>query len=217
MDWHELRNKHAGEVCTIIGNGPSLRDVPLAFLQRYPTIGTNRIYLLEGFTPTYYTAINPLVIEQSIPQINAIQAQAKFIRATMADMIPGSLPLTSGGFGTFSINPSEYVYEGYTVTYVAMQLAYFLGFTTALLVGVDHKYKQDAGSNTETVWQGHDPNHFHPGYFTGTRWNNPDLRQSTAAYELARSAYDANGRKIINLTPNSALDVFEKGDLHQWI
>ena len=42
----------------IIGNGPSLNKVPKAFLNKYPTIGSNLIYLMEGFTPTYYTNID---------------------------------------------------------------------------------------------------------------------------------------------------------------
>jgi len=33
MNWNEIYNRHKGETCLIIGNGPSLRNVPLAFLQ----------------------------------------------------------------------------------------------------------------------------------------------------------------------------------------
>jgi hypothetical protein len=35
------------------------------------------------------------------------------------------------------------------------------------------------------------------------------------AYKLARAAYEADGRRIINLTPDSALDVFEKASLDE--
>ena len=64
VNWRDLADKHRGETCLIIGNGPSLNDVPLEFLHKYPSFGTNRIYLKEGFTPTYYCSVNPLVISQ---------------------------------------------------------------------------------------------------------------------------------------------------------
>lgn len=44
----------------VIGNGGSLAEMPLEFLKRYPSIGSNHIFLLEGFTPTFYTAIDPM-------------------------------------------------------------------------------------------------------------------------------------------------------------
>ena len=34
MNWYELDGKHTGETCLIIGNGPSLKDVPLDFLKK---------------------------------------------------------------------------------------------------------------------------------------------------------------------------------------
>ena len=40
----------------------------------------------------------------------------------------------------FSKNVARCLYGGSTVTYIAMQLAYFMGFNTVILVGVDHKF-----------------------------------------------------------------------------
>ena len=76
--WQELDGKHKGETGLIIGNGPSLKDVPIEFLHKYPTFGTNRIYLMDGFEPTYYASVNPLVVEQSVENINKLTS-IKFI------------------------------------------------------------------------------------------------------------------------------------------
>lgn len=208
-----MKNMHKGETCLIIGNGPSLNEIPLAFLQKYVTFGTNRIYLMDGFEPTYYASVNPLVIEQSIEQINKMQCIGKFIRADLAERINDAIPLYSTGTPMFSKSPLEHVYEGFTVTYVCMQLAYWMGFTTALLVGVDHRFTFEGQPNQQMTANGKDVNHFHPDYFAdGTQWNNPDLYRSEMAYRMARTNYAFDDRKIINLTPNTALDVFEKDD-----
>lgn len=208
---------HAGETCIVVGNGPSLKGVPIAFLKKYPSFGTNRIYLHNGFTPTYYCSVNPLVIEQSAEEINAISCRAKFIAADYASLIPRSYGLVSTSAQLFSFNPASYIYEGYTVTYVCMQLAFFMGFRTVLLVGVDHKFIMNGTPNAETVWEGNDPNHFDESYFKDARWNNPDLGRSAQAYALAEKAFRENKRRILNLTKDTALDVFTKEPLKKWM
>jgi len=211
-----MKNIHAGETCLIIGNGPSLKDIPLSFLNRYPSFGTNRIYLLDGFTPTYYASVNPLVIEQSLAEINDLDC-TKFVRMDYGQKITGSYPLISAKVPMFSKDPLKCVYEGFTVTYVCMQLAFWMGFTTALLVGVDHRFTFEGKPNQEMISRGEDVNHFHKDYFgEGVIWNNPDLHRSEMAYRMAKLNFEKDGRTIINITPGSALDVYERGDWQKW-
>lgn len=214
VTWKELADKHRGETGLIIGNGPSLRDVPLEFLQKYPSFGTNRIYLLEGFTPTYYCSVNPLVISQFTEDIAKIEAP-KFLPAAYC-FDDTCLPLNSSGMVLFSQDASSWIYEGHTVTYVCMQIAYYMGFKNVLLVGVDHSFQYHGAPNQEMVMDGNDPNHFHPDYFKGKHWNNPDLMRSEHAYKLARAMYEAHNKRIINLTPNTKEMVFEKGSINEW-
>ena len=211
----ELYNKHQGETGLIIGNGPSLKDVPLGFLRKYPSFGTNRIYLLEGFAPNYYVSVNPLVIEQSHDQIKSISA-VKFLPAAYAQQLD-AFPLVSQYSPSFSMNPASYIYEGHTVTFVCMQLAYYMGFDTVLLVGVDHKFAYSGVPNQELVSDSDDKNHFHPEYFgKGVKWNAPDLERSEAAYKMAKAVFEDDGKRIINLTEGTALEVFERGNVKEW-
>jgi hypothetical protein len=217
MTWKELHNFHKNETCIIIGNGPSLSDVPVDFLNKYSSFGSNRIYLLGEFTPTYYVCINPLVINQFLDEINAITC-TKFIRSAMQKNIDGALGLKSLKDCIFSYSPDKGVQEGWTVTYVIMQLAFFMGFQRALLVGLDHRYLFDGPPNSESDAFGPDYNHFHPDYFTdGTKWNNPDLIRSEQYYKIANNVFAENDREIINLTPGTRLDVFRKEELERWI
>jgi len=216
------KDMHKGETCIIIGNGPSLNDIPDELLLKYPTFGTNKIWKKKGFTPTYYVAINPLPIEQSIKQINRMKA-VKFIRWQLADKIKGAYPLISSGTWQFSQEPLKWIFEGFTVTYVCMQLAFWMGFDTVLLVGVDHNYTFDGQPNELLIAKGENPNHFDPTYFSdaedekGNEWHAPDLNNSERAYEIAKRTFNRAGRRIINLTTRTALEVFPRDDYMSWM
>lgn len=202
------------DVCIVIGNGPSLKNVPEDFLNQYTTFGANRIYL--RYTPTFLSVVNPLVMEQFGEEIDDFPG-VKFITEKHAYQMKNVVPLNSLALPHFSKNPAHGVYEGFTVTYVNLQLAYFFEYKTVLLVGVDHRFVFDGAPNEEKVSQTDDPNHFSADYFgKGVRWNNPDLEGSARAYQMAKTVYEADGRKIINLTEGSALDVFHKGKIGDW-
>ena len=202
-------NKYSEKTCVIIGNGPSLNHVPSMWLDKYVTFGSNRIYL--KYSPTFYVCTNPLVIKQNIEDIKLLRS-IKFIR----DGFDIGIGLRINPVRKFSFNPHISIYEGYTVTFVSLQLAYYMGFTTILLVGVDHRYKYDGKPNEEKILEGDDPNHFDANYFKGQKWNNPDLEKSEVSYNLAKVAYQDDHRRIVNLTPDTALDVFEKDSIENW-
>jgi glycosyltransferase involved in cell wall biosynthesis len=217
----QYKNKHRGQRCVIIGNGPSLNKMDLSFLKNEITFGMNRIYLLFDkwdFRPTYFISVNPLVIEQSVEEIKAITAP-KFLALEGLPFIGTArenifIQRRPGG-AHFSDDPRN----GYwwpTVTYAAMQLAYFMGFSEVILIGVDHYFKTKGDANKEIVSDGVDENHFHPDYFgKGIRWNLPDLERSETAYRLAKQAFEADGRRIIDATVDGHLTIYPKTDYRQ--
>ena len=213
-----LRSKYKGERCFIIGNGPSLNNTDLTLLKNEITFGLNRIYLLfekMGFHTTYHVCVNPLVIEQCARDIEALP-MPRFISWHCRKIVQRSPGMMFIGdpydrpLG-FSKTPITRIWEGSTVTYVAMQLAYYLGFKQVVLVGVDHRFVTEGPPHAAVTSAGGDPDHFDPAYFgNGFRWNLPDLNTSEAAYRLAKSTFEADGREIIDATVGGRLSVFRR-------
>jgi len=214
----QYHNIHKGERCFIIGNGPSLKQTDLTKLKGEYTFGMNRIYLLFpklGFTTTYFASINDLVIEQcadeiaalSIPKFLAWHSNRHFQRFP-DDMV--FLYTTYTG-PKFSYDMTGRVWEGATVTNVALQLAFYMGFEKVILIGVDHNFTDKGQANKTVVSTGDDPNHFDSRYFgKGFRWQLPDLDTSEIGYKKARDAYQKAGREIVDATIGGKLTIFPK-------
>lgn len=219
----QFRDKHKGERCFIIGNGPSLNLMDLRPLENEITFGLNRIYLLFdklGWATTYHVTVNRNVIEQWAGEIQAIKS-IKFVRWPRAATI-GPSPVKAAddvfmlestpniGFATLIDQP---VWLGATVTYVAMQLAYAMGFTQAILIGVDHHFVTQGEPHKKIISDGPDSDHFHPDYFgKGAAWELPNLEVSELAYTMAKWTYEEGGRQIRDATVGGKLQVFPKVD-----
>lgn len=213
----EYKDRHRGERCFILGNGPSLNRTDLSLLRGEKTFGTNRVYLIPKeaqYSPTYYTAVNKLVIEQCAKEIIQYVKCPKFISYDARQWLKDNLEIIymlSRDGPKFYRDVSRGVWQGATVTYVCMQLAYYMGFKQVILIGVDHFYGINGRPHETVVSQSHDKNHFSNGYFgPGFRWQLPDLSQSESAYQLADKYFRDDGRQIIDATIGGALKVFPK-------
>jgi hypothetical protein len=212
-------NRHVDKRCFIIGNGPSLRKMDLAPLKNEITFGLNRIYLLFesiGFTTTYHVTFNNYVIEQCAEEIAKLPCP-KFVgwhARRLMPATPSTVFLRSRSGPRFCTDiAADGVWEGATVTFVAMQIAYYMGFRKVILIGVDHSFQTKGTPHELVVSEGDDPNHFHPNYFgKGFRWNLPDLETSELAYKLARRQFELAGREILDATVEGKLQVFPKVD-----
>lgn len=114
----------------------------------------------------------------------------------------------------FSRDCSMNVYQGGTVTYVALQLAFHMGFSRVALVGCDHSFATKGPSNKTIVATGADQSHFDPNYFAdGTKWQLPDLFASEVSYNMAKAMYEEYGRSLVNCTEGGKLDIFDRQGL----
>jgi hypothetical protein len=219
----EFKNIHKGKRAFIIGNGPSLRQTDLTRLRNEFTFGLNRIYLLFpelGFSTTYLVSINDLVIEQCADEMTALPLPKFFAwrshRHFKPDLPTSQLPTflyTTYTGPRFSRDVRGRVWEGATVTNVALQLAFFMGFEKVILIGVDHNFTSKGDANKTVTSQGDDPNHFAPNYFgKGFRWQLPDLDTSEIGYAMAREAYQNAGREVLDATVGGKLTIFPKVD-----
>lgn len=214
-----LKDAQRGKRCFIIGNGPSLKQTDLSRLRNEFTFGMNRFYLLFpelGFTTSYYMCINSLVIEQCAADLLALPMPKFFSWRSRRLIQPSAdtafLHTTYMG-PKFARDGRGRLWEGATVTYVTLQLAFHMGFEQVILIGVDHSYVTRGKPNTTVISQGDDPNHMHTNYFgKGFRWQLPDLETSERAYRMARQAYESAGRQVLDATVGGKLTVFPKVD-----
>ncbi|WP_040661644.1 6-hydroxymethylpterin diphosphokinase MptE-like protein [Nitrococcus mobilis] len=212
-----LKNRHLGERCVVVANGPSLNSMDLSFLRREIAVGLNKIFLgflRFGFYPRYYVAVNKKVLRQAESQIRALNC-VKFISDRGSSFLPESALTyhinTTEPPRRFSRDLAQGAHEGGTVTHVALQVAYYLGFKEVVLIGLDHRFEYTGAPNEARRLDGPDRNHFTPDYFGhGQTWDNPDLAQSEESYTIARQEYERVGRRIIDATVNGACTIFEK-------
>lgn len=218
-----FHNIHQGKRCFILGNGPSLKQTDLSKLRNEYTFGMNRIYLAFeelGFQTSYYVSVNDLVIEQcakeilnlNLPRFVSWRAGKKWL-SNQEDLF---FLYTTYTEPKFAKDIRNRLWESATVTYVALQLAYYMGFEEAILIGVDHNFETKGKANTTVVSQGDDPNHFHPEYFgKGFRWQLPDLEMSEIGYRMAKKAFENDGRKVLDATVGGKLTIFNKVEYDQ--
>jgi hypothetical protein len=218
-----FRNIHAGEDCFIIGNGPSLNKMDLTLLNDYYTFGLNKIYLIferQALKPSYHVAVNPLVIEQGKDEFPKLSCDS-FLAFTSGRKFKVNGPnihLLGDIYQQLELfykDLTQGITFGYTVTYVAMQIAYFMGFKHVFLVGVDHNFVQKGNPNDKQVMTGNDQNHFDPNYFKGQQWHLADLEHSELYYTIARYIFEHDGRSICDATIDGKCDIFEKLSFEQ--
>ncbi|HBF27312.1 MAG TPA: hypothetical protein DDW61_05955 [Actinobacteria bacterium] len=224
-----FHNSLVGERVWVIGNGPSIRNTDLSLLRGETTIGTNSIFLNRGqmgYDPTHYVVEDYLVAEDRAADIAAITGSTKwfgnYLRYALPDA-PDTLWTNVSvdyrerpEWPRFSRDAGRMMHVGGTVTYLCIQLAYYLGASEVVLVGVDHSYEvpEDEPLDGNTITSTRDDvNHFHSDYFgAGKRWHLPRVDRMERAYVRARQVFDDDGRRIVNATKGGALEVFPRVD-----
>jgi len=242
VDLAEFRNRHEGERCVIIGNGPSLNDLDLKRLRNENTIGVNGIFYAESidFPLTYYVVEDTSVMNENLEAIKGYGAGHKFF-PTIYRKLYSEVPVEEGSLGgvtfftmnrgfyakespnfcvpRFSTDASQRLYCGQSVTIINLQLAYYLGFSEVYLIGMDFSYTIPDSAKVEgdlITSTEDDPNHFHKDYFgKGKTWKDPKLPRVLNNYQLAKVMFEADGRAIYNATAGGKLELFERRDFHE--
>jgi len=227
----QLHNNHTGK-CVILCNGPSLNSVNFDLLKESKvfTIGLNKINLMfdrTDFRPDMICAVNPFVLEQNmeffldtnIPLFLDYLAVKRSGHVREIVKRPNIHVLYSADvLGQFSTNLPGSICQGYTVTYVALQVAFYLGFTEIALVGCDHSFSSKGLANSTITQQTTENNHFVLNYFPpGSQWHLPDLSGSEFHYSIARDVFQANDRVIYNASDGGKLEVFQRVTLEDFL
>lgn len=225
VELEAYRDRHRGQRCFFLGTGPSLKALDPAPLANEVTFGVNAIFLDRdwlGFDPTYYAVDDFYVYEDRFQDIKQRVNDSRcffpqqfechgfhrdnhhYVRMLFDEQAPPR----------FSTDASRLVWHGGTVSYFCLQLAYYMGFHEVVLLGMDHSYTHPPDCvvrGEERISRGPDPNHCHPDYFgPGFRFRDPRTERMERAYEVARRAFEGDGRRVVNGSVGGKLEVFER-------
>jgi hypothetical protein len=224
-----FRKKYQNRRCFILGNGPSLLKCDLSLLKNEITIASNANFLIwdkMGFSPSFLTVEDNLVAEDRSKDFSKISSTMKIFPEDLLyclkpdeNTIFVNFNRNYDDFPRFSERFDEVVYWGGTVSYLNLQLAYFLGCTEIYLIGFDHSYQvphKSKISNFVITSDVDDVNHIHPDYFgKGYRWHDPMLWRMEMAYEKAKDFFIKHNISIFNSTVGGSLEIFERKDYNE--
>lgn len=222
----KVRDSHAGKKAVILCNGPSLLEVDFSSLEGVFTFGLNKINLLfdkTEFRPSAIASVNALVIEQNRDYFNETDIPL-FLDSRGSTHLGvknrSNVAFLHSGYNMhgFARDCSMSITQGFTVTYVALQLAFHYGFTEVAVVGCDHNFADKGPANKTVVSGEKDVNHFDPNYFAGgVKWQLPDLFESEVSYQRALNMYEAFGRRLVNCTTGGKLEIFPRESLDEFL
>jgi hypothetical protein len=220
------KDRFKNEKAIILCNGPSLNlvDFDQLYEGEFFCFGLNKINLIftkTVFRPSVVVAVNLHVVSQNAEFYNSTHLPL-FIDHRCRHLIKfrrnihflHSVPQMR----KFARDCSVSVVEGATVTFVAMQLAFHMGFTKVALVGCDHSFSHTGDPNKTVISAGADPDHFDSRYFAkGFKWQLPDLLASELQYDTAREIFQRYNREVVNCTVGGHLEVFRRMPLTEFL
>lgn len=233
-----LRNKFAGERVFVMGNGPSLNKTPLELLENDFVFAVNRISLLFeriSWRPTFFTAFDVRVVPDNRDEFAGLDVPYKFFSARYKKLFGEAENHywyhTKGFYEGFApaFEPTA-IYSGFggggTISVMAIELAYFLGFREIYLIGTDVSYTvpETAKQSGPDVFgdgvklelestKDDDSNHFDPRYFgAGKKWHNPNVREMKIGFGRAAAYLEERGALLRNATVGGELNQVERVD-----
>ena len=201
-----FRGKYAGKRCFIIGNGPSLRMEDLDKLKEQGDIcfGLNVIHKAYDNTkwrPDFVCMKDPLVIAQNYEAIKANNRCPLFVN----DMkLFYYWETAENEYLLHDIQEKIYFSDdivngcgcGASVSYTAIQISAYMGFSEIYLLGMD------CGNWGE---------HFNGNYWMEKEaFREPDEMRIFKAYQIAEEYSRTHGFRIYNATRGGYLEVFER-------
>ena len=219
----KFKNIHKGQRGFNIGTGPSLTVEVLELLKDEICFGSNRIFEIyprTSWRPTYYMNQDFKLLDKFADEIRALDVKAAFMPIDVREKYAAS-PLAHffvlrhkefyPGDAEFSEKLHHFLGQGFTVTYGAIQMARYMGFSEVYLLGIDHNYSISLNEKGNPVM-----NEGTQDYFKGSKASNqglnlPRVVESTVAYMTARKYADRHPDfTVYNATRGGKLEAFER-------
>jgi hypothetical protein len=207
----DFHNKHAGQTCLIVGLGPNLHLTPPAWFN-YPSFGVNTLYRYEGWNPTYFVGVDErLKLEDGAAIVQRYPDVPKFFPSPDWDDLQGENiyrfrhehrgDLFVGGQSPADIKAlTQWGITYRRIMEAVFQIAYWMGFRTMLMIGVQHK----PDTRQKLFW--------------GTDEGEPeqDFIWEELGYIECRRAL--SGARILNISEDTYVpeDVLPRGNYRNW-
>jgi len=219
----KMHNKHKGDRCFIVATGPSLNSTDLNLIRSEIVFGVNTAFQTLNkyhISSDYYVVSDRimwdvynrvLMLLDTRLFLGYVASRHYFRDGWNGFKKKGKEPLImkgKGGLG-FSKDIAQYIdIDIHTVVYLALQIAYYLGFKEVYLLGCDCDYSGGhAGGlgfvDSSKIQIGNTEKEFWGKIFWG--------------YEVCKREFEKDKRKIYNSTVGGKLEVFERKKLEDAI
>lgn len=223
----QYKNKHTGQRCFLIGNGPSLKAADLELLRNEYCFAANRIYEIfpdTSWRPSCYFCADSHIFRECMGFIARLELPIILLheeaRKYHMEYKNSSITYINNFYPFFvnrykyihgikiSPNVSHYFTGGETVTFLSIQLALYMGFKKIYLLGVDHNYSRKLTSTGQMIIDHSIKDYF--GNLQSQDYNIQNIDTSTAAYKAALDYCQKNNITIKNATRGGKLEVFPR-------
>ena len=191
----DFKGLHRERRVFVLASGPSLAGMDLGRLSRRIVIGLNRSFLVYPGAH-YHCTMDQRLFDEYPDELR----RSRYLFTLEGR--PFGIPLHLLGSEGFSFDLGAGVYSGYTVSYLALQLAAYMGFAEVFFLGLDLKHAP--GRTHFFGWDHRSETHESTEF--------PKMRRMLAH---AADVLQAAGVAVYNCSPDSALDVFPKMSLDQ--
>lgn len=200
--------KHKGERAFIVGNGSSLNELDLEKMRGSVLLGSNNIYLHDTLKDmiTYFVVEDTKIMRNFVDAINAYKGPlVKYFPAQMRGVVTTEdVELINFSYKNPDkkfVEGDSFFWCGCTVSYLLMQIAFVMGCDPVYLVG----FSGDGHFVSEEE------------YYKGKSYNPCFENRVLFFYDIARKAFEQDGRRIMNASPGDSylVDAFDRVDYEQ--
>lgn len=211
-----LKDIHKGKTCFLLGTGPSLNNINFELIKDDILFGTNTLYKAlhkYNIKPRYYCVSDDNVWDKHKDGIlevdSTIILSGNAGRSYLQEHKREKNILVLKDLGCIYHNGwkesdiTKGTYWGYSIMVdICLQVAFFMGFETVVLLGCDCNYsgKQHFDGEVYSFQKEKLDEH----------WKN-----AFTSYRFIKDVYEKNNRKIYNAGIESKLDIFEKKKLEE--
>lgn len=186
----DFENIHQGRNVFILASGPSLGQIDLESLKRRIVIGLNRSSLI--YPDTHYHCT---MDERLFNEYQELLEKSRYM-FTFPER-PFGIPIKLLGSEGFCFDLARGIYSGYTVSYFALQLAVYMGFTKIFYLGLDLKHTEGQ-------------THFFGRDWVSTNHEQTEFPKMIRMLQFAAQRLAGSDVQVYNCSPVSTLACFER-------